>query len=162
MLASMSFAVKVSSLIIFLMASDHATNLFSGRQIKRRRKSTSHPRITFCSSRRASDSSLFLASIVSRGIGSFSCSGREHVSKARRGAITSNNVVRPFYVHCQRNKVVDVVVGCTSWIDVNFDNQLEAFSEWDRVIYIWEEGLDVGLFHTASMGPNCHCVFLLS
>ena len=85
MLASISFAVEASSLIIFLMASNHATNLFSGRLIKSWRKSISHPRITFCSLRRASDSSLFLAYIVSRGIWLFSCSKQEHVSKARRG-----------------------------------------------------------------------------
>ena len=50
------------------------------------------------------------------------------------GVIASNNIVRPFYVHCQRNEVVDVVVSCTSWIDVNFNNQLEAFGKWDQVI----------------------------
>jgi len=70
MFDSISFAVEAPS-------SDHAINLFLGRRIKSWRKLMSHP---------ASDFSLFLASIVSWGIGSFLCSGREHVSNARRGA----------------------------------------------------------------------------
>jgi hypothetical protein len=86
MLVSISFAVETLTEIIFLIASDHATYLFSGRQIRSLRKLMSHPRMIFCSSRSASDFNLFLASIISQGIGLFSCSRREHVSKASRGA----------------------------------------------------------------------------
>jgi hypothetical protein len=41
-----------------------------------------------------------------------------------------------YCIHNQRNEVLDVVIGCASWVDVNFNNQLEAFCKWDRVIYI--------------------------
>ena len=47
------------------------------------------------------------------------------------GAITSNNIVRPFYVHCQRIEVINVVIHCASWVNVNINNQIEAFGKWD-------------------------------
>lgn len=79
MLVSNSFAVEVPSLIIVLMVSIHAMNLLLGRQIRSRQKSMSHPRITFCSSRRASDFNLFLASVVSPGMMALIlCHGHEH------------------------------------------------------------------------------------
>ncbi len=51
-----------------------------------------------------------------------------------RGAIASNKIVCSFFVHYQRNEVVDVVTICASWVDVNFNNQLEAVHEWDGII----------------------------
>ena len=60
MLVLISFAVKALFLIILLVASNHATSLFWGRQNRSQWKSISHPRNTFYSSRRASDFSLFL------------------------------------------------------------------------------------------------------
>ena len=151
MLALISFAVKASSLIIFLMASDHAMNLFSGRQIKSWQKLISHPRITFCSLRRASDCSLFLASIVSQGIGLFSCSGHEHVSNARRGMQSHRTRLSVPSTSTVREMSVDVVIGCALWVDVNFNNPPEAFLEG---------GQGVDLFQTASLGPNYCCILL--
>jgi hypothetical protein len=29
------------------------------------------------------------------------------------------------------NEVVDVVIGCALWVNVNFNNQLKLFSKWD-------------------------------
>lgn len=86
MMVSISFAVEIPSLIIVLMASVHATNLLLGRRNRSLQKSMSHPRITFCFSRRASDFNLFLAYVVSPGMMALiSCDGHEHVSKARGG-----------------------------------------------------------------------------
>ena len=79
MLVSSTLAVTVPSLSICSMAAAQATSLLSGSLIRRRRKSISHPRIVFVSWRRASAVSLLMASIVSRGIGSFKSSGRARV-----------------------------------------------------------------------------------
>ena len=49
------------------------------------------------------------------------------------GAITLNKVACPFYVHYQGNEVVNVVIGCALWVDVNFNNQLVAVHEWDQI-----------------------------
>ncbi len=88
MFVSSIFAVAYPSLSISSIAFVQAVNLLSGRMIKSRLKSISQPRIVFVSSNRASDSSSFLASIVSHGIGSASARGLEHVSNIRRGALS--------------------------------------------------------------------------
>ena len=80
------FAVVVPFCIISPMMLDHAMNLFFCSLTSRRLVSMSHPRIVFCSASLASACSLFLASISSRGIGSFACLGHAHVSMARRVA----------------------------------------------------------------------------
>jgi len=56
------------------------------------------------------------------------------VESLEGGVIASNNIIRPFYVHCQTNEVVDVAIGCASWLDVNFNDQIEAFCKLDQVI----------------------------
>ncbi len=80
-------SVETLYMIILLMASNHTMNLFSWRWIRSWQKLISHPRIIFCSSRRAPVFSLFLASIVSLGMSSFLCSGHEQVWNARRNHI---------------------------------------------------------------------------
>ncbi len=50
------------------------------------------------------------------------------------GAIASNKIACPFYVHYQGNEVVNVVIRRALWIDVNFNSQLKAIHEWDQII----------------------------
>jgi hypothetical protein len=58
-----------SSFIIFLIDTIHALNLLSGSWMRSRRKLMNHSKMVFCSLSNASEWSLFLASIISRGIG---------------------------------------------------------------------------------------------
>ncbi len=81
------FVVVVPSLIIDSIAVVQAVNLLSDRMIKSHQKLMSQPRIVFVSYSKASDSSLFLASIVSLEMGLLSSRGREHMSNMRRGAL---------------------------------------------------------------------------
>ncbi len=86
MFCSISIAVEDSSSIIFLIDIFHTLDLLSGSWMRSRQKSMNHPKMVFCSSSKASEWSLFLASIVSRGMGSFELRGLEHMLNARRDA----------------------------------------------------------------------------
>ena len=67
------------SQIMPVMASDHATNLLSWRETRRRFQSKSHPKIILISLAPASAKSLFKAAISSRGMGSEACFGQAAV-----------------------------------------------------------------------------------
>ena len=87
MFISSVFAVVVPLLSIASIAFVQAVNLMSGRMINSLLKSMNQPRIVFVSSNGAFDSSLFLVSIVSCGIGPALARGLEHMSNIRRGAL---------------------------------------------------------------------------
>ena len=98
MLVLRFFVIDVPSLSIFTMAAIQAINLLSGSLTSRQRKSISHPRIILISWRSASALSYFIASIVSRGIGSF---GSKMLEGDRMWDFASS---RPYQ-------------GCRSWLE---------------------------------------------
>jgi hypothetical protein len=83
---SSSLAVDNPSTSSLLMVDVQAMNLFSGREISRRRKSNDQPRIIFFSERPASALSLSLASMLLWGMGSLGWFSHAVASMARSAA----------------------------------------------------------------------------
>ncbi len=161
MFVSSTFAVVYPLLMILLMAFIYAINMFSGSTISSWQKFISQPRIVFCSSRGASDWSLFIASMVLWGIGLSLCSGRAQLSKARSGARSHRTKflspqsppLMRWYCQC---KPWWYLVGWLGYQQLIWHHQQMGLSH----LQILVEGLGV-FFQIVLWDPNRHFVWLL-
>jgi hypothetical protein len=117
----------------------------------------SHPRITFSSSRRASDFNLFLAFVVSLGMDLFSYNGCEHVSKALGGGRDriGQDYLSPLCPLSRRWGGQ-----CNCWlclVDQYWCQQWTWCHPWVGLNHqeIFDREQDVGFYQTASWDPIC-------
>ncbi len=157
-----NFGVDVLQLSICLILVVQATNLLSGGFINSQQKLISHPVIVLISSRGASDLSLFLASIVLRGIGSFWSNGLEHVSNIRMGALMHRMRLSDPSMSTVSDtrlliKISFVPLGSMSMSTISS----RLLQRGCCCLTFLLEGPDVGFFQRALMDSNRCCVVSL-